>query len=114
MSVKEIYPNTENWIKAEDLNGKAVKVIIETVELEEIADSGYKIVLGFEHKEKTLVLNKTNARCLAASFGDDEKIWIDKEIVMFPTTTEYAGKTVPCIRVRIDVPVADDEEEIPF
>ncbi len=114
MSINEIYKSNSNWIKAEDLKGRAVKVTIDKIELEEVGTSGYKAVIHFVGKEKALVLNVTNAKCLASVFGDDEQAWKGQEIVMYPTTTEYGGKTVDCIRVRVDTPVEDDQENIPF
>jgi len=114
MSIDELYKSNSNWIKADDLKGKSVKVVIAKILLEEVGDSGYKVVLYFVDKEKSLVLNATNARCLASALGDNEKEWEGKEIIMYPTTTEYSGKTVPCIRVRIDVPMAEEDENIPF
>jgi len=114
MSISELYKSNSNWIKAEDLRGKQVKVVIDKVELEEIGTSGYKVVLHFVGKEKALVLNATNAKCLASVLGDNEAEWIAKEIIMYPTTTEFGGKTVACIRVRVEAPEASDEESIPF
>lgn len=114
MSIEDLYKSNSNWIKAEDLKGRSVKVVIDKIELEEVGDSGYKVVLYFVGKEKSLVLNATNARCLAAALGDNEKEWVGKDLIMYPTTTEYAGKTVPCIRVRIDAPMEGEDEDTPF
>ena len=113
MSIDDLYKSNSSWIKADDLKGKSVKVIIEKVEVEEVGGD-HKAVVYFEGKEKSLVLNATNARCLSAGFGDDEQKWRGNEIIMFPTTTEYSGKTVPCIRVRIDAPMAEDDDAVPF
>jgi len=50
------------------------------------------------------VLNKTNIRVLAGAFGDNTDGWVNKTVVVYPTTTEMAGKTVPCLRIRIPAP----------
>ncbi len=113
MSVRDIY--SSDWLKAEDLQGKTTKVVVADVGIEEIGDKKeQKIVLGFVGKEKKLVLNKTNARVIADVYGDDELEWIEKEIIMYPTVVEYQGKSTPCIRIRIDMPVVEEEDQPPF
>ncbi len=102
-----------DWLKAEDLSNNAVKVKIDKIGIEKF-DTGNKFVLSFVGKEKQLVLNKTNAKVIANSYGDDEGAWQGQEIIMYPTVTEYQGSTVPCIRVRIDQPVVDEGDEPPF
>ncbi len=112
MSVKDLYKSKGDWLKAEDLQGKATKVKVADVAIEEIGDKKeQKIVLGFVGKEKRLVLNKTNANVIADAYGDEELEWIEKEIIMYPTVTEYQGKSTPCIRVRIEMPVVEEGEE---
>ena len=92
-----------SYIKAEDLAGKAVRVTIERVSIEEIKSDGKtekKLVAHFVGKDKGLVLNRTNADTLNEIFGtDDYDEWIGS-IVLFPDTTKFGGKTVPCVRLR--------------
>ena len=116
MSVKDLYASKTNSLKAEDLQGKSVKVTIADAEVKLIGkedDASNKLVLSFKDKEKTLVLNKTNAEVIAAAYGDEEQAWVDREIIMYPTVTTFGDKTVPCIRVRIESEVVDDKE-VPF
>jgi hypothetical protein len=47
------------------------------------------------------VLNKVNNRTIRGAYGDDTDGWKDKLIVLFPTTTDFGGKQVPALRVRI-------------
>ena len=98
-------------MKAEDLKKKAIKVIISDAKIEKVGADD-RIVLSFKDKEKKLVLNKTNADVIADVYGDEELAWVDHEIILYPTVCEYQGQTVPCIRVRIETGIAD--EEIPF
>ncbi len=110
-----MYENKGDWLKEADLQGKSIKVEIAGVGIEEIGDKKEeKIVLDFKGKEKKLVLNKTNANVIADSYGDNELKWIGEEIIMYPTVTEYQGKPTPCIRVRVDMPIVEGNEEIPF
>ncbi len=111
MSVKNTYKSNSNFLKAEDLKGLKIRCIISATECDDFFKEGKEnIALTFQGKEKKLLLNKTNANAIASSYGDEETEWVDKEILMFPSTTEYNGKTVPCIRVMIDKPEAKDED----
>ncbi len=118
MSVKDIYHKESNLLNAEDLQKKAHKVVIADIAIEEIGEKKEKkLVVGLKGKAKRLVLNKTNAEVIADAYGDEEFSWIDKEIVMYPTVVEFQGKPTPCIRVRVDMPVVEEEigeENIPF
>jgi hypothetical protein len=114
MSVANTYSGGEGkWLRASDLEGKTHRVVISNTEIEEFKDDdgnvNQKICLSFEKKERSLLLNKTNARALAEGLGDEEDEWIGKTIIMYPTTCEFQGSTVPCIRVRLDEEIADDD-----
>ena len=117
-----------SYIKAEDLGGRAVRVSIERVSIEEIKSDGKtekKLVAHFAGKDKGLVLNRTNADTLNEIFGtDDYEEWTGP-IVLFPDTTKFGGKTVPCVRLRANVgnapppppepdPVPVTDDDIPF
>ena len=114
MSVARMYSSGDGkWLRASDLEGKTHKVVISGTSQEEMVDDkgkvNYKICLSFERKERSLLLNKTNAGILADGLGDDEEAWEGKTIIMYPTTCEFQGSTVPCIRVRLEEELADDD-----
>jgi hypothetical protein len=76
-----------------------VRVTIESVEVQKF-DEGEKPVLHFVGKDKTMVLNKTNASRIIEAIGDDESdTWIGWSIVLYPTKVDYAGKRVDAIRI---------------
>ena len=104
MNVDEIYPSTKS-LKAADLQGKTVAVTIENYEVKKF-DNGNKIVLKFANKEKTLVVNKTNAKIIASSYGVNTDGWIGKQIQIYPDKTMFGTDLVDCIRVRIPAPPA--------
>lgn len=115
-TVDEIYPNKAgDHLKAEDLQGHEVRVSIEKYEIVDF-DDGKKIILFFTGKKKTLVTNKTNAKAIAASFGNSPDDWVGRTIFLYPATTEFNNKTVPCLRVRPELPVAtaDTDDDIPW
>ncbi len=72
-----------------------------------------------ESLQKRLVLNKTNARVIAALYGPVANEWIGKRITLYATTCQAFGKTTDCIRIRETVPADDPrgrepEEENPL
>lgn len=111
-NVDEVYQSESKWLACPDLKGREVKLTIENVRVEEVGDS-HKLVAYFKGKEKGLALNKTNARMIGDAYGKNSDDWWDKEIVLYPTKTEFQGRLVDCIRVRIPTATALDDE-IPF
>jgi hypothetical protein len=51
-----------------------------------------------------MVLNPTNRNTIQQLYGTKPSAWVGQCITLYPTTTEMAGKTVDCIRVRPTVP----------
>lgn len=90
-------------LKSSDLNGREVRVIMESVRVEELGvDKDKKPVLYFEGKEKGLVLNKVNATTIADYYGDDTSAWAGQPIILYETEVEYQGKRRPGIRVKVN------------
>jgi hypothetical protein len=70
------------------------------------ADQKKMLVVWFTNDERGLPLNRTNNRTIRGAFGDPVDGWVNKIIVVFPTTIELRGKMVPGLRVRIPPPKA--------
>lgn len=112
-----------NYLKAEDLGGRAVTVTIEDVEIKDF-DDGKKLILGFAGKDKKLVCNRTNASIIEEVTGcSDTDDWVGKKVVLVVKKVEFQGKLVPAIRVDLNAvqqrptPAAAPEAEgdsIPF
>ena len=108
MNINEVYKSANDHLKAEDLpKGKQVKVTIENFEVVEFDDRP-KVVLSFVNKEKTLVLNKTNATAIAGVHGDNVENWKGKDILIYPTKTDFGGKLVDCIRVNVPMETVEE------
>jgi hypothetical protein len=97
-----------DYIGSWDLAGHDVTVKIIKVQAGELTGQGgrkaKKPFCWFEGKEKGLVLNKTNAKTVAALYGPITEQWIGKQITLYPTQTQMGGETVDCIRIRPQIP----------
>lgn len=102
MNVNDAFPS--KTLKAGDLNGNSVTVVIEHVEVEKVGsgrDAETKPVVYFQGKQKGLVLNKTNSKRIQEITGSPETDdWKGHTIVLYPTETEFQGETVDCIRIK--------------
>lgn len=97
MRTSEAFPS--NYLKAADLNGRAVKVTIDSVTVEKIGDDR-KPVLHFVGKDKALVLNKTNSNRIEEATGTDEMDdWEGWTITLYACKVDFQGKRVDAIRV---------------
>ncbi len=95
-----------NYLRAEDIKQDRkfrIKAVTEEM-FERDGSKEKKLVLWFTNDERGLVLNKTNIRTLRGAFGDDTTAWVGKIIVVFPAMTDFRGKMVPGLRVRIPPP----------
>lgn len=119
MKVSEFYQNESRWLKAEDLQKRKHKVVIDSLEIVDFQEKNgkkeRKVGLILQGKQKGLMLNKTNAKIIATQHGDNMEQWSGKEISIYPTQTDFGGEMVDCIRVEMPVPeAADDGDIIPF
>jgi hypothetical protein len=93
-----------SFLKTEDLQGKSVRVMVESVTLETIkghegAADERKLVAKFAGKDKGLVLNKTRCEQMEAVFStDDYDQWVGP-VTLSPGTTKFGGKTVGCVDI---------------
>jgi hypothetical protein len=95
----------KRFLSADDLKGKPIRLEIKREYLEELADTTgkkrNKSILAFAGTTKELVLNVTNWEKIAEITGEyDSENWQGRKVELYPTTTEMAGKTVDCIRIR--------------
>ncbi len=98
MDINAAFPS--NWLKAADLQGRSVRVTIKEVVSEDIGD-GHKPVVYFQKGSKGLVLNKTNALAIAEIYGNDTDNWTGAVVEVFPDKTQFQGRRVDCLRVRV-------------
>ncbi|MBN1851105.1 MAG: hypothetical protein JW829_00215 [Pirellulales bacterium] len=88
-------------MEAADLGDKDVKVTIQGVSFDEVGEEKKtKGIIHFEEFDRGFVVNRTNLKRIMALHGPETNEWIGKKITLYPSETDFAGKTVPCIRVR--------------
>jgi len=104
---KRMFDDKEH-LYAFDLDGRDVTLQIEKVVAGELAgEKGRKTkkpMISFVGARKKLAINKTNGKTIASLYGNDTDGWTGRWITIFPTTTDFGGETVECIRVRPQVP----------
>ncbi len=109
-SYKDKFPS--KWLRAVDVP-KPRLLTIKNIAEEEVGDD-LKPVAYFHGEEKGLGLNITNCRSIEEIVGsDDVDAWKGKTIVLFKTQTDYQGKRVDCLRVRVPKPGTQAPEPPP-
>jgi hypothetical protein len=112
----EMYPS--RYLRHSDLGGREARVTINDVTTE-LVGGERKNIMAFAGKNKQLVLNKTNANTIMRAYGKQTDEWIGKDIILFATTVDFRGESVPGIRVKVPTqskrPTQDDglNDEIP-
>lgn len=86
-------------LKAADLQGREVTVVIADVKSKEF-DNGNKLIITFQGKKKALICNKTNANRIAYVHGTNTDNWIGKEVILYTDLVDFQGKLVEAIRVK--------------
>jgi len=106
MKIDDIYACS---LKAAALGGEERVVTITGGEVRKVEDGKKKLVLSFAEYSQPLFLNVTNARKIATIHGDEATLWKGKQIVLYPTETDFGGRMVDCIRVKA-VPVQEPQQ----
>lgn len=91
------------WFTAAELDGKEMPVTIREVTVEKVKNqSGEEEcpTVHFAEHPKPLVLNKTNAKAIAARHGTDTADWVGKSVTLRESVTTFGGEEVPCVRIK--------------
>lgn len=116
MRYNEMFPG--RFLAAGEFDGKSVTLTIEETFMEKLegekgdAEPIVRFTRTRKGTDKQLewVLNRTNARCLMAMFGEESQMWDGKRVTLFPEKdTSGLSDSGYCIRVNgspdIDGPV---------
>ncbi len=92
-------------LEAADLNGAVVTVTIKGVGFSLVGEQRVeKGVIHFNEYDRGMVMNRTNIKRLIVLHGNETDAWVGKKIMLYPSETDFGGKTVPCIRVKEQLP----------
>ena len=103
MNAMELWPR--KYIVAEDITQDVVLTIV-SLQIEDLKGNGKEMggVLYFREAKKGMVLKPTNGLRIIAMYGKETDSWTGKTITLYPSETDYNGKSVPCFRVREKLP----------
>ena len=102
MKKDQLFPS--KYLKEPDLRGRDVPVTIAFAERVTLNQKP-ALLLHFEGMTKALVVNGTIYDQIAGATGqDDTDDWKGHRITLFPSTTEFQGKSMPVVRVRAQRP----------
>lgn len=99
-SVNDTYPAGGDWLGADDFKRQdgtygSTTATIERIEMQQVDRSKTdptkvsKLELHFTGRDKTLLLNKTNAGNIAMAYGDNTDNWIGKQIGLSVHSTNF-------------------------
>jgi hypothetical protein len=104
----------DRYMKAGHLEGQDRTITMASVTREVVGQTeDVRPVISFtETGVKPLVCNRTNAGRIVGLYGADADAWTGRQITVYPSETEYGGKTVECVRVRPHPPQAAPPEPV--
>jgi len=97
MNIDTAFPS--KYVKAADLQGQTLEVVIKSVVMEDVGDGDVKPVMYLEGYAKGMILNKTKAETIKRMYGNDTDYWTSRQITIRPDVTNYKGDMVDCIVV---------------
>lgn len=98
MKANELCPPPH--LEAADLEGDTV-VTIKAIDFALVGEEKQrKGVIFFEEFPRGMVVNRTNLGRIIGQHGNETDEWTGKKITLYPSETDFGGRTVPCIRVR--------------
>ncbi len=115
LSLSVMFPS--NFLKAEDLQGRVVEVVIQSVAGEEVPMTGGKKekcnVVRMVGKKKQWILNRTNAQALALLLSPDgnapsARDWFGKRVQLVADLDQKSGEEIVAIRVAGSPDAAPD------
>lgn len=98
MNINEIFDS--KYLRAADLKGQTPVCTITKIDIQDMKDGQQKPCIYLNHRDKGLILNKTNANMIAKMYGPETNEWLGKKIMLVTAWVDFQGDTVEAIRVR--------------
>ena len=100
--------SNSKYLRKEDIgdDGEEVTVTIKAVKKENVArddeEPQYKAAIYFRELPKPMIANFTNLNRIAAKYGDDTELWVDKQVkVFFDPEVMFGKERKGGLRVRV-------------
>ena len=87
-------------LKADDIDDELTVEVV-SWRKQKFDDGGESYFLKLKNQDKEFRVNKTNAKRIAEMYGKDIDNWVGKTLTLFPDVTDYQGKSVDTILVRV-------------
>jgi hypothetical protein len=94
------YYSAGKSLKAEDIDDE-MTVVIESWRKQTFDDGKESYFLRLKDMEKEFRVNRTNAKRIAQMYGTEINDWVGQKISLMPDKTDYQGKMVDTIIVRV-------------
>lgn len=103
LTFDQLFPG--RFIKAGEMHGKDVTLTIKSVYVDNIeGEDGREkpqAIITFSEIAREWALNRTNASCLRAMWGDDTDHWIGKRVTLYPENDSSGmSESGVCLRVK--------------
>jgi hypothetical protein len=98
VDLTNVFPS--KYLKVSDVAGGQQTVIMSSVRMEQMQQTGQKPVLYFQGMEKGLVLNQTNLKAIAGRYTHHSDKWVGQPIVLFTTWETIQGSQMEVLRCR--------------
>ena len=98
----DVFPS--KYISSADVDGREISLVVQDVQMEDLADGEQKAVLYFTKGKKGMILNVTNWNVLEEEYGTDTDSWIGQPVVLCVERTTFKGK--PTKGLRLHIPAA--------
>ena len=99
MKRSDAIKSTSKYLAHADLQGKAQTYTINGAGMEDVSGTEV-LVIGFKEITKGMIIKVTNWNSIEDLHGKDTDDWMGKKISVFPTTCDYQGNRVRCMRVQ--------------
>jgi hypothetical protein len=96
---------SKRYLGALDIGDKKIRTRIAKVRMEKMPQGGKperaKFVIYFTTLDKPMVLNTTNKNALVDKLGKDPADWADADVGLYTENTQFGGKPVKGLRLRV-------------
>lgn len=130
VDASKFFQSKGTYLNASHVSAGDLDVTISEVQIEPIGRSAeQKLVAYFEELPRGLAINKTNYETLFEAFGPETDGWVGGRVTLYPVETEFDGKKVDGIRIKVDpgnrisrqkwpepkpTPAPNSADEVPF